>query len=204
MKSIVAVSLLLFLSACAAGPVYVAKNESESFKTAYDDPQLQKLHGQNEALLKNIYSRFNKAQVNTPKQAIGMTFVQDQNNRKHPYFMIGIRPSEVYFNVNATTPSQRFSQVLNAYFPKYLNFIRKEDFEKNGVEGLDLAIYWPVRDYSQCNTYGGFIEYIHVYFTKNDVQDILDGRRTFFDVAKSCEVITSLNLEPAKSVKPVF
>jgi hypothetical protein len=204
MKSIIALSLLVLLCSCAAGPVQIARNEAESLRTTYDDPQVQKLYKENEVLLRRIYLRFDTAHINAYKQGIGITALRDQKNQVHPYIMIGIRPSEIYFNENQTTPEQRFSEVLKVRFPKYLSYIKKEDFDRNGIEGLDLAIYWPVRDYSQCNTYGGFVEYTHVYLTKGDVGDIIDGKKTFAQVVENSKVITSLNLQPAKSVRPLF
>jgi hypothetical protein len=89
-------------------------------------------------------------------------------------------------------------------FPKYLKFMKSSDLDRDDIEGLEFGIYWPVRDYSQCNTYGGFIEYIHIYFKKDEAQDVIDGRRDYADSLQDAEIITSLGLQPAKSVRPVF
>jgi len=118
--------------------------------------------------------------------------------------MINIRPSEIVFDVNTTKPMERFGHILKNYFPKYLKLIKKEDIDREDIEGLALGIYWPVRDFSQCNQYGGFIEYIHVYIPREDVWDYIDGNKDFQALINSSEVITSLDLEPAKSVRPVF
>jgi hypothetical protein len=182
----------------------VAKNEAESYKTTYEDARVQKLSKENEALLKNIYQRLSRSNINIYKEGIGITLLSDQKNEKLHYILIDIRPSEIAFNENATTPEQRFSYVLQNSFPKYLKLIKKEDLNHDDIEGLALGIYWPVRDFSQCDTYGGFIEYIHIYFMKEDVWDMLDGKKNFVDVVQSSEVIASLNLKPAQNVRPVF
>ena len=204
MKKFIPVILLIFLCSCAAGTIHVAKNEAESYKTVYTDAHVQKLSKENEALLRGIYQRLSMSNINIYKEGIGITLLSDQKNEKLHYIMINIRPSEIVFNENATTPEQRFSYVLQNSFPKYLKFIKKEDLNHDDIEGLALGIYWPVRDFSQCDTYGGFIEYIHIYFMKEDVWAMLDGKKNFVDVIQSSEVIASLNLKPAQNVKPVF
>jgi hypothetical protein len=204
MKKIIFICLLVFLCSCAAGPIYVAKDQTESMKASYDDAKLKKLYADNESLLKGIYHRLNNSNVDIYKEGIGLTILNDGKNEKLHYIMINVRPSEIVFDESATKPEQRFSNVLQTYFPKYLNYIKKEDLNRDDIEGLALGIYWPVRDYSQCNQYGGFVEYIHIYFTREDVFDFLDRRKTFAEVVNDSEVITSLNLQPAKSVRPVF
>jgi hypothetical protein len=204
MKKVVLVFLLGFLCSCAAGPIYMAKNQTESMKVSYDDAKLKNLYKENEGLLKEIYLRLSNSNVNIYNEGIGLTILNDDKNEKLHYIMMNIRPSEIVFNETATKPEQRFSDVLQNYFPKYLNYIKKEDLNRDDIEGLALGIYWPVRDYSQCNQYGGFVEYIHIYFAKEDVFDFLDKRKTFVAVINDSEVITSLNLQPAKSVRPVF
>jgi len=205
MKKFIPVILLVFLCSCGTtGAVHMAKNEAESYKTTYEDAHVQKLSKDNEALLKTIYQRFRGSNINIYKEGIGITLLNDQKNEKFHYIMINVRPPDIAFNESTTTPEQRFSSVLQNYFPKYLKFIKKEDLNRDDIEGLALGIYWPVRDFSQCATYGGFIEYIHIYFMREDVWDMLDGKKNFVDVIQSSEVITSLNLKPAQNVKPVF
>lgn len=205
MRIIILFCLLVTLCSCATpGPVYMAKNETESMKTSYGDAQLRKLYMENDALLRGIYLRLNKSNVNIYREGIGLTILSDDKNEKLHYIMMNIRPSEIVFDENSTKPEQRFSNVLRTYFPKYLNYIKKQDLDRDDIEGLALGIYWPVRDYSQCDTYGGFIEYIHIYFTRENVWDFLDGKKGFVEVVQDSEVITSLNLQPAKNVRPVF
>jgi len=204
MKKVASVFLLCFLCSCAAGPIYMAKNQTESMKVSYEDAKLKKLYADNETLLKEIYLRLSNSNVNIYKEGIGLTILNDDKNEKLHYIMMNVRPSEIVFDERSTKPEERFSNVLQTYFPKYLNYIKKEDLSRDDIEGLALGIYWPVRDYSQCNQYGGFVEYIHIYFTREDVFDLLDRRKTFAAVINDSEVITSLNLQPAKSVRPVF
>jgi len=204
MKKVIPVILFIFLCSCGTGAIHVAKNEAESYRTMYEDAQVQKLSKENEAFLREIYQRLSKSNINIYKEGIGITLLSDQNNEKLHYIMINIRPSEIAFNESTTTPEQRFSSVLQNSFPKYMKLIKKEDLDRNDIEGLALGIYWPVRDFSQCDTYGGFIEYIHIYFMKEDVLAMLDGKKNFIDVVQSSEVIASLNLKPAQNVRPVF
>jgi hypothetical protein len=204
MKKVILLILFAFLCSCGTGAIHVAKNETESYRTIYEDAHVQKLSKENEALLRGIYQRLSRSNIDIYKEGIGITLLSDQKNEKLHYIMINIRPSEIAFNEITTTPEQRFSYVLQNSFPKYMKLIKKEDLNHDDIEGLALGIYWPVRDYSQCNTYGGFIEYIHIYFMKEDVWNMLDGKKNFVDVVQSSEVITSLNLKPAQNVKPVF
>jgi hypothetical protein len=204
MRIVLSFLLLASLWSCAAGPVFVARTQEESIKTRYEDAQLKKLYTENEAFLRDLYSRLNKANVHLYKEGLGLTLLTDQKNEKLHYIMVNLRPAEIYFNEATTKPEQRFAYVLQTYFPKYLNYIKKEDLDRNDIEGLAIGIYWPVRDYSQCDTYGGFIEYIHIYLSREDVWDYLDNKMTFEEAVQNSEVITSLNLQPAKNVRPVF
>ena len=205
MKFTVVVSLAFFLFGCAGtGAVYVAKTESESIKSTYEDPHVQSLQQKNMDLVRDIYRRFVQSNVSIYQGGIGITTLTDQHNEKLHYIMANIRPSDVYFDENTTKPEGRFSHVLMTAFPKYLKFMKSSDLDRDDIEGLEFGIYWPVRDYSQCNTYGGFIEYIHIYFKKDEAQDVIDGRRDYADSLQDAEIITSLGLQPAKSVRPVF
>jgi hypothetical protein len=204
MKKVVLMCLLGFLCSCATGPIHVATNQTESMKTSYADPKMKKLYAENETLLKGIYTRLNSSNVNFYKEGLGLAILNDDKNEKLHYIMVNIRPSEITFDEKATKPEQRFSHVLSNYFPKYLYYIKKEDLKRDDIEGLAIGIYWPVRDHSQCNQYGGFVEYIHIYFDREDVFDFLDKRKTFVEAVNNAEVITSLDLQPAKSVKPKF
>jgi hypothetical protein len=205
MKStIVALCLLLFLVSCASGPVHVAKTEKEGIKSSYADRDLQKLYVVNEGFLRETYFRLTRSNVAVYEEGIGFTTLKDQKGRKHGYLMIYLRPAEIYFDVNKTKPEQRFSYVFHNSLEKYLRYVRSDDLQKDDVQGLAFGIYWPVRDFSQCDTYGGFIEYLHVYFKKEDIQDYLDRNITFVEAIKDAEVFMSLDSGTPVSVRPTF
>jgi hypothetical protein len=118
--------------------------------------------------------------------------------------MTSIRPQEICFDQVKSKPNERFSTVLTTSYDKYLGYMKKEDLQGDDLEGLAFGIYWPVRDFSQCDQYGGYIEYSIVYLSKDDFFDIKDGNKTFLDVAETAEIVVSLEQKPAVSVKPVF
>src|SRR3974390_1440357 len=91
MKNSVVLCLFLFLAACA-GPVQVAKNESEGLKTAYEDPELAALSRKYNALLNSIYARYRLSQMSLAKEGLGFTFFSDNSGRKLPYLLVEIRP----------------------------------------------------------------------------------------------------------------
>jgi hypothetical protein len=204
MKKAIILFISLFLFSCAAGPVYVAKTETESVKTSYQDKQLQVLHDRNVDLLSQIYGRYNRSRVDIYPEGIGFTLLMGPRQEKYPYLMVNVRPKEVYFDMNSSKSNERFSLVLQSYLEKYMNFLQSSDLDRDDVKGLAFGVYWPVRDYSLCTSNGGFIEYINIYLSKTDAQEILDRRRGFRDVLDKSEIITSLDLKPAISVKPVF
>jgi hypothetical protein len=202
-KYIVLFSMLFIFCSCAAGPVYMAKNESESIKRVYGDTKSQELFDKNTDLFKDIYLRYSTSHINIYNDGIGITTLKDNKNKTLHYLMAYIRPAEISFDGNTTKPEQRFSYAL-LEVPRYLKLMKSNDLERNGIEGLAFGIYWPVRDFSQCQSNGGFIEYLYVYLTKDDAQDILAGRKDYKATLVYSEVITSLDLKPAKSVRPVF
>lgn len=195
-------ALFVFCS-CAAGPVYIAKNESESIKSVYPDMQSQELFGRNNDLFRDIYQRYNTSHIDIYNKGIGITTLKDEKNNTHHYLMTYIRPKEIFFDVNTTKPEQRFSRAL-LELPRYMKLMKGKDLDREGIEGLAFGIYWPVRDFSQCQHNGGFIEYLYVYFGKEDAQDILAGKKDYKRTLVFAEVITSLDLKPAQSVRPVF
>jgi hypothetical protein len=68
MRIVLSFILLASLWSCAAGPVYVARTQEESIKIRYEDAQLKKLYTENEAFLRDLYSRLNKANVHLYKE----------------------------------------------------------------------------------------------------------------------------------------
>jgi hypothetical protein len=204
MKKYFVLFLMLFIfCSCAAGPVYVAKNESESIKRVYGDAKSQELFDKNTDLFKDIYLRYSTSHINFYNEGIGITTLKDEKNKALHYLMVYIRPPEISFDGNTTKPEERFSYAL-LEVPRYLKLIKNKDLDRTGIEGLAFGIYWPVRDFSRCQENGGFIEYLYVYFTKDDAQDILDGKKDYKKTIVNSEVITSLDLKPAQSVRPVF
>ncbi|HEX2966264.1 MAG TPA: hypothetical protein VHO84_10775, partial [Syntrophorhabdaceae bacterium] len=169
---------LFLLCSCAAGPVYMAKNESESIKTMYSDPKAQALYNKNTDLFKDIYLRYNSSRINFYNEGIGITTLKDEKNVPHQYLMTFIRPPEISFDGNTTKGEQRFSYAL-LEVPRYMKLLKAGDLERDGIEGLAFGIYWPVRDFGQCTSNGGFIEYLYVYFDKNDALDIIAGKKDY-------------------------
>lgn len=195
--------ILFMLCSCAAGPVYIAKTESEAIKRGYNDQRSQELYNANAEFFKELYLRYNAAKIGIYKDGIGITTLNNETNEKLHYLMAYTRPAEISFDGNSSTSENRFSHALQQ-IPRYMKHIKSRDLDRNDIEGLAFGIYWPVRDFSQCNEFGGFVEYIHVFFRKADAQDILDGRRNYVEALVDAEVITSLDLKPAKNVRPVF
>ncbi len=204
MKKCLVVLIALFLFSCTSGPVYMAKTEKESMKTSYDEAGLRQLAARNQDLLNQIYGRYNRSKVDIYPEGIGFTTLRGLDNSKHFYLLVNLRPADVYFDESSTKPEQRFARVLQTYMEKYMAYLNSSDLDRDGVEGLSFGIYWPVRDYSQCDQYGGFIEYINIFLPKEEAQDLLDKRRSFRDSIEKAEIFTSLETKPAISVRPVF
>ena len=202
-KYVIAAIVLFVFCSCAAGPVYVAKNDAEGIKQVYADRGSQELYNKNVDLFRDIYLRFSSAGVGVYPGGLGVTTLKDQNNEVLTYLMVNVRPAEISFDMNTTKGEQRFSHALQQV-PRYMKIIKGSDLNRKDIAGLAFGVYWPVRDFSQCQKNGGFIEYLYVYLKKGDAQDVLAGRRDYMDVLNDAEIYTSWNLQPAKSVRPVF
>jgi hypothetical protein len=72
------------------------------------------------------------------------------------------------------------------------------------VEVLSFGVYWPVRDYSQCKENVGFLEYIIVYLTKDDLNNLYEHHMAFAEIASHSDVIASLDLKAPVHMKPVY
>ena len=201
MKTALLLLLGVFLVSCAAGPVMKAKTETEAIKSSYSDPDLSRLDRKYRALLQDLYARFTRANVDIYPEGIGFVSLRDRAGKSYHYLHVQVRPRDISFDGNTTKARERFSSVMQKNFPAQLRFIKGDDVNKEGISGLAFAVFWPVRDYSQCDTYGGFVEYAQVYMQKRDVLDILEGATTFLDVAEGSEVIASLDLAPAIGIK---
>jgi len=201
-RCLFAVIFAFFVSACAHGPSYTAKNEGEAIKTGYQDNRLQELNNQNQALLKEIYARFYAAKADFYKDGLGFTDVTNEKGTRMYYLMVRIRPQEIMYKGNKPNADERFSEVLQKSTPNYMKVMKKSDLNVKYIDGLAFGVYWAVRDV--CDTYGGFIEYIEIYTPKQFVDKFLDGSITFQDMLLVSQVLTSLDQRPATSVKPVF
>jgi hypothetical protein len=201
MKNIAMLCLLCVLAACAAGPVQVAKNETEGVKAKYLDPDLTARSVKYEGLLKSIYARYRLSHMGVAKEGLGFTSLTGDSGRKRYYLMVQIRPEDVNFDQNKTTGEERLRLILQRYFEPNLRMINKEDVAQDDIDGLAFGVEWPVRDFSQCNTAGGFVEYVLAYIDKNDFFSILDGSETIPNVLGISEVVTSLDLAQPKSIK---
>ena len=71
----------------------------------------------------------------------------------------------------------------------------------DGVEGLAFAVHWPVRDLSQCDSHGGFLEYAMIYFPKADFMSLVHGERSFSDAVADAEVFTSLGMKKPTAIR---
>jgi hypothetical protein len=204
MKNLLIVIFMFFtLCSCAAGPIFVAKTESDAITRTYNDQRSQELYNTNAEFFRELYLRYTAAHIGMYKDGVGIAILNDEKSEKLHYIKVYVRPAEISFDGSSSTPEQRFSHALQQ-IPLYMKLIKSRDLDRKDIEGLAFGIYWPVRDFSQCNQYGGFVEYINIFFRKVDAQDILDGRREYQDALVDAEVITSLDLKPAKNVRPVF
>jgi len=200
MKTTAVFCLFCFLTACA-GPVQVARNETEGIKAGYQDPELAALSRKYDGLLKSIYARYRLHKMSLAKEGLGFTTLTDNTGRKLPYLLVEIRPEDVNFDRNTTTGQKRLQFMLQRYFEPNLRVLNKEDVAPDDINGLAFGVTWAVRDFTQCNTAGGFVEYVLAYINKSDFFSILDGSETVSKILANSEVVTSLDLAPPRSIK---
>jgi len=203
MKNIAVFCLCCFLAACA-GPVQVAKSETEGLKAGYLDPELTARSLKYGGLLKVIYAKYRLNNMSLAKGGLGFTSLIDKSGRKLYYLMVQIRPEDVNFDQNRTTGEKRLQLMLQRYFERNLRVLDKEDVAYDDIDGLAFGVTWPVRDFTQCDTEGGFVEYVLAYIDKSDFFSILDGSETVSNVLGNSEVVTSLDLAQPKSIKLVY
>jgi hypothetical protein len=199
MKKLFLVFLLSFLVSCS-GPVFVAKTEVEGIRGSYQDPKLSELSTLNQETLKDIYRRYQTANIDIYPNGIGFSTLFSDDGRKYYYLLVDVRPRDITFGMGQTTPDKRFSEVYNNHLENNLRYINKRDLEKTGVDGLAFAVHWPVRDLSQCDSHGGFLEYVIIYLPKADFASYTEGERTFAETIRKGEVYRSLNGKKAEAV----
>ncbi len=189
-----------FLVACS-GPVQVARNETEGLKSGYQDPELAALARKHSSLLSGIYAKYRLNKTSFAKEGLGFTYLTDASGKKLRYLLVEIRPDDINFDKNKTTGQQRLQIILQRYFERNLRVLNKEDVALDDIDGLAFGVSWPVRDFYQCDTAGGFVEYIIAYISKEDFFSILDGSETVSRVLGKSEVVVSLDLAPPKSIR---
>jgi len=203
MKTLLLAFSLCLLVSCTAGPVYVAKNENDGIRTSYQDQKLDALAARNQSGLKAIYERYQQARIDVYPNGIGFTELSDKSGGRHYYLLVDVRPRDITFGMGQTKSQERFAEVYRHHFESNLRYVKEQDLGMDGVEGLAFAVHWPVRDLSQCDSHGGFLEYIMIYLPKGDFLRLVRGEASFSDLAKNAEVVTSLDMKKADSVRIV-
>jgi hypothetical protein len=204
MKRIVVLSFVLLLTgslAACTGHVNLAKTPAEGLKTGYNDPELVALSQKYNGSLKEIYARYTSKGMGVAKEGLGFTSLSDKSGRRVYYLFVETHHEECNFDKNTTTGQQRLQVVLQRYFEPELRVLTKKDIASDDISGLAFGVAWAVRDFYQCDKYGGFVEYVIAYISKSDFYAIVDGTKTVNSVLANSEVITSLDLQPATSIK---
>jgi len=205
MRNIIVFALLAFLLfSCTPGPSYFAKDETDTVKKSYNDKKVQTLFDKNSKLFKDIYASYSSDNVGMYQDGIGITVLEDFNKEQLHYVMVYIRPREASFDINATKPEERIAATIRNLVPKYIKTVKSRDLDADDIEGLAFGIYWAVRDHSQCDTYGGHIEYVYIFFPKSTAQNYLDGKIGLAEAIDQSEVMASTELKTAKAIRPVF
>lgn len=193
--------ILSTLISCSGGPVLIAKNENEGIRTTYQDPQLSELSQKYQQNMKDIYQRYQAAGVSVYPAGIGFTSLTDNVGAKHSYLLVEVRPNDIAFGQDETKPKERFAEVYQHNLEPNLRYLKPSDLDMEGVDGLAFGLYWPVRDYSRCSQYGGFLEYMLVYLDKEDFVDLIQKAMTLSEAVENSEVVTSLDRKPPRAVK---
>jgi hypothetical protein len=203
MRSLIVGFILCALVSCSttAGPVLVAKTDSEAIKSTYQDPKLSELSEKYRQTLTDIYKRYQAADIGIYPNGIGFTSLKDLQGNVRYYLLVEVRPRDIVFGQDETKPKERFAEVYQHHFETNLRHMKADDLDMEGIDGLAFAVYWPVRDYSRCGQYGGFIEYATIYFSKEDFVDMTQKTMTLSEAVENAEVITSLGRKPPRAVK---
>ncbi|HUJ89101.1 MAG TPA: hypothetical protein VLX12_02820, partial [Syntrophorhabdales bacterium] len=104
MKTFIGLFVCLLLLSCT-GPIQVAKNENEVFKTTYEDPDLTRVYQENEAALRNIYLRYKNAGVDFYYDGIAVVGLKNPAGKTQDHYLsIKIRPADIVFERDAADP----------------------------------------------------------------------------------------------------
>ena len=201
MKAAVIFVLFLCVLVSCSGPVLIAKNEGEGIKTSYQDPALSELSVRYRPALNDIYRRYQSAGIDVYPDGIGFVSVSGSKGEKLHYLLVQVRPRDIMFGEVQTKPRERFVEVFEHHYENNLRYLKTGDVRMDGVDGLAFGVYWPVRDLSQCDKYGGFLEYTIIYFQKDDFVSLIEKQTTLSQALENAEVVTSLARKPARSVK---
>lgn len=199
-KTLFLLFALFFLASCA-GPVFVAKTEQEAIKKTYQDPKLSQMSAANHQVLSDIFRRYQLANIDVYPDGIGFTALASDEGKKFYYLLVDVRPRDITFGEGQTKPDQRFNEVFGNHLEKNMRYIHGRDLEQTGADGLAFAVHWPVRDLSQCDSHGGFLEYLTVYVHKADYATYSGGEETFIDLLRKAEIYRSLNRQGPEPVQ---
>lgn len=202
MKWLSAVILILLLAACAPS-AYVAYTETEGVKGSYGDPKLVAFNNRYETNLKDIFGRYRQAGINIFKEGIGFTKLVDKDRQVYYYLMVLVKPAEISFDGNTTTPEQRLTAILKRHFEPHLRYLNVRDLEKDDIDGLAFGIYWPVRDFNECSKQGGYLEYAVAYLKKADVITFFKRNLSISELLRDSEIITSQGLKDPVPIRLV-
>ena len=193
--------LLTGLLAACGGNVNLARTQGEALKAGYTNPQLAAHSQKYDRLFREIYARYNEKKIGIAKEGLGFTSLTDGRGNKLPYLFVETHHEECNFDKNSTTGQQRLQTVLQRYYEPELRVLNKNDLAPDDINGVTFGVAWAVRDYYQCDKYGGFVEYVIAFISKSDFYAVLDGTKSLQSVLASSEVFASLDLEPAMSIK---
>jgi hypothetical protein len=211
--TVMLVFLLCILAACT-GPVLIARDEGQAIKTSYTDPGLSELSVRYHPALNDIYHRYESAGIDFYPDGLGFVDFADNHGKTLHYLLVEVRPRNIHIGEMPskpeapshigeaqTKPTERFSEVFRHHFEKNLRYLKAEDLWMDGVDGLAFGVYWPVRDLSKCDAHGGFLEYMIVYFHKDDFVSLIEKRKTLSEAMENGEVVTSLDQKPPRAVR---
>jgi hypothetical protein len=201
MKRLSLAVLALCLLVSCSGPVYVARTQQEGIRSSYQDPDLSQLFSRNRDTLGEIYDRYQRMGVDVYPGGIGFTTLNNNEGKKLHFLLVDVRPRNISFGEGQSKPEERFGEVFNRHVEKNLRVLKPEDLRKTDVDGLAFAVHWPVRDFSQCDSYGGFLEYVMLYLPKDEFLDYSQGIQTFADATDRGEVFASLDRKPPRALK---